>query len=115
MWNRSTLERLCNRYPRLSQNAMSVALDYLDWYLTAHIALTCETARQRCAQVLLHIARVMGRKVPRGVEVQITNEELADTAAISRFETSRLMSDWQRCGALVKARGKIVLRSRDLR
>jgi len=115
MWNRPTLERLCNQYPKLVQNAMSVALDYLDWYLTAHIALACETARQRCAQVLLHVAKTMGRKVRRGVEIKITNEELANTAAISRFETSRLMTEWERSGVLVKARGKITLRSQELR
>jgi len=43
----------------------------------------------------------------------ITNEELANAAAITLFDASRFMSDWQRSGALAKTRGKVLLRSPD--
>jgi CRP-like cAMP-binding protein len=87
---------------------------YLAWYLTAHIALTCHSARQRCASVLTNIGRAVGQKVAGGTELAITNEELASAAGITLFDASRFVSEWQRSGALVKTRGKVLLRSPDL-
>jgi CRP/FNR family transcriptional regulator, nitrogen oxide reductase regulator len=46
-----------------------------------------------------------------GVQLDITNEQLANAANITLFTTSRLMGQWQRSGAVVKSRGKIILRS----
>jgi CRP-like cAMP-binding protein len=111
VWNRITVGRLTTRYPRLLQNVLSIAEVYLDWYLTAHIALTCDSARKRCAAVLTYIGRAVGQEVAGGIELSITNEELASAAAITLFDASRFTSDWQRSGALAKTRGKILLRS----
>jgi len=113
MWNRITLQRLTARYPRLLQNVLSIAEVYLDWYLTAHIALTCDSARKRCASVLTNIGRAVGREVAGGIELAITNEELASAAAITQYDASRFISDWQRSGALEKTRGKLLVRSLD--
>jgi CRP/FNR family transcriptional regulator, nitrogen oxide reductase regulator len=114
VWDRITLGHLTTRYPRLLQNALSVLDVYIEWYLTAHIALTCESARKRCASVLMNIGRAVGQKVAGGIELAITNEELASAAGITLFDASRFMREWQRSGALVKTRGKILLRSPDL-
>jgi hypothetical protein len=63
VWDPITVGRLITRYPRLLQNALSIAEVYLNWYLTAHIALTCDTARKRCASVLTNIGRAVGQEV----------------------------------------------------
>jgi CRP-like cAMP-binding protein len=83
----------------------------LGWYVADHVALTCHTARQRLAQVLIRLAGVIGQKVPGGVEFDATNEELASAANITPFTASRLVSEWQVNRAIVKRRGKILLRS----
>jgi len=85
--------------------------DYLAWYLADHVALVCETARERLAQILIHMAGVIGRKVLGGVEFDVTNEELASAANITPFTASRLLSEWQTNRAVLKRRGKILLRS----
>ena len=113
VWDWASLQQLTSRYPAFLRNALFFLEDYFEWYLTAHVALTCRTARQRCAFVLTRIARTIGQKVSGGVEVAITNEELASAAAITLFATSRFMSEWQRSGAIVKTRGKILVRSLD--
>ena len=113
VWNRISVGRLTTRYPRLLQNVLSIAEVYLDWYLTAHIALTCDSARKRCAFVLTNIGRAVGQEVAGGIELSITNEELASAAGITVFDASRFMSDWQRSGALAKTRGKVLVRSLD--
>jgi CRP-like cAMP-binding protein len=111
VWDRTTIRSLAARYPRLLENAILMASDYLGWYVADHLALSCHTARQKLAQVLIRLAEVIGQKVPGGVEFDATNEELASAANITPFTASRLMSEWQMNRAVVKGRGKILLRS----
>jgi len=113
VWDRTTIRGLIDRFPRLLENALLGASDYLTWHLTAHIGLACFSARQRVAQVLVTLARTMGEKAPGGMALDVTNEELANAANVTTFTTSRLMSEWQRSGALVKRRGKLLLRSSE--
>jgi CRP-like cAMP-binding protein len=112
VWKRQTIRALADRYPRIKENALWIASDYLDWYVAAHVALRCETAPQRLAGVLRSLAPVLGRSVPGGVELDVTNEELASAANITAFTTSRLLNEWQRHRALIKRRGRIVLLER---
>jgi len=113
VWSRTALRSLAARHPRLLENALLMASDYVAWYLADHIALTCHTARQRLAQVLIRLAGVIGQKVAGGIEFDATNEELASAANITSFTASRLMSEWQMNRAVVKRRGKILLRSSE--
>ena len=110
VWDRPTIRGLVARYPRLMENALSTASDYMTWHLASYIGLACYTARQRIAQVLITLARAIGQGAPGGVALQITNEELANAANVTPFTVSRLMSEWQRDRALVKRRGKVLLR-----
>jgi CRP-like cAMP-binding protein len=111
VWDRGAIRGLVERYPKLLENALLTASDFLTWHLTSYISLACYTARRRVAQVLVTLGRTIGKKVPGGVEVRITNEELANAANVTPFTASRLMSEWQRDRALVKRRGAILLRS----
>lgn len=111
VWDCATIRSLAEKYPRLLENALYMASDYLAWYLADHVALVCDTARERLAQVLIHLAGVIGQKVPDGVEFDATNEELASAANITPFTASRLLSDWQTNRAIVKRRGRIILRA----
>ena len=63
--------------------------------------------------MLTNIGHAVGQKVSGGIELAITNEELANAAAVTVFDASRFVCDWQRSGAIVKTRGKIVMRSPD--
>jgi CRP-like cAMP-binding protein len=110
VWDRATIRGCVEQYPILLENALGVASDYLAWYLAAHVALTCHSAEQRLAGVLDNLAGVIGQKVPAGVELDVTNEELANAANVTPFTASRLLSAWQRDGAVKKSRGKILLR-----
>ena len=110
-WDRATVRRLAAKYPRLLDNAHLIASDYFAWYLATHVALTCYSAQQRLAQILVTLASTIGHKVAGGIELDVTNEELANAANITLFTSSRLLGDWQRRGAVVKSRGKVLLHS----
>jgi CRP-like cAMP-binding protein len=86
-----------------------VGMDYLSWYVGTHAALTSQTARERLGHILLGYAPSIGQKVSGGIGLDVTNEELAAAANITPHTTSRLISEWQRAGAIRKNRGKILL------
>jgi CRP-like cAMP-binding protein len=109
-WSRNTIRSLCERIPRLMDNALLISFDYLAAYRAAHASLVCNSAPQRLAQVLANLADGIGQKVTGGIELDVRNEELANEANISLFTASRLLSAWQREGILVKRRGKVLLR-----
>jgi CRP/FNR family transcriptional regulator, nitrogen oxide reductase regulator len=111
VWDRGTLRNLSAHCPRLLENALLIASDYLAWYLADHVALISQTARQRVARVLVCLAETIGDKSSGGFEFDATNEELADAANVTPFTASRLLSEWQSNRAVVKRRGKILLRS----
>ena len=111
VWDRVTVRNLVARYPRLLDNGLLTAGDYLAWYLAANVALTCHPARQRLAQVLISLAKGIGQKVSGGFELDVTNEELAYSANVTMFTVSRFVSQWQRQGVVLKSRGKVLLRS----
>ena len=111
LWPRKIMRELFVLYPRLWDNALSLASDYLAWFLAAHLALISEDAHDRLARVLLTLAAGVGHNTCNGLELNITNEELANAANLTLFTVSRVLSEWRRKGALLKSRGKIVLRS----
>jgi CRP-like cAMP-binding protein len=110
VWDRGTIRSFGAKYPRLVENGLMIAYDYLVLYKTMHVTASCQSAPQRLAQVLGSLAKGMGHKVDDGVELYVRNEELANEANMTIFTVSRLMGEWQRQGLLVKSRGKVVLR-----
>jgi len=111
VWDRTTIRTLVLKYPQLLDNALSIAADYLNVTIAAQVALSCHTARQRLAEVLVNLASGVGRRVSGGIELAVRNEELATAANITPFTVSRLISEWHRTGMLAKSRGKVLLPS----
>jgi len=109
-WDRAVIRGLAAQHPKLMDNALSIAADYIQWDLDLHATLNGGSARQRLAAILLGLARDIGQKVPGGLEIEVTNEDLAAAASLTLFTVSRLLSAWQRKGAVVKTRGKVLLR-----
>ena len=111
VWEGSIIRAFARRFPLLMENVLSLALDHFSWYISAYAALGSQTAPERLAHVLVKLAHAFGQKVPDGIELDLTNEDLAHSANITPFTTSRIVSQWKKTGALHKRRGKILLRS----
>lgn len=111
-WDGPTIRALARRLPLLLENAIYLAADYFSWYAAAHAVMTSQTASERLAHVLVDLAPSLGQRASEGgLELDVTNEELASSANISPYTTSRMMTKWQQSGAIRKRRGKILLRS----
>ncbi|HTZ89324.1 MAG TPA: Crp/Fnr family transcriptional regulator [Alloacidobacterium sp.] len=111
MWDRQTIRELVSRCPQLLDNALSIAAtEHVVWSITTQVSLTCDDARGRIAHLLASLACGIGKATPDGVELKITNEDLAAGANVTSFTASRILNEWQRAGVLTKDRGKVLLR-----
>ena len=110
-WDRAVIRSLGKQFPRLHENCEHIAFEYLVGYNQRLVAATCKTAPQRVAEVLTIHANEIGRWGPDGIEIELTNEELAEEASITIYTASRLLSRWALEGIVAKGRGKIVVLS----
>jgi CRP/FNR family transcriptional regulator, nitrogen oxide reductase regulator len=110
-WDLRSCQALVLRCPSLSKAVNLVVADYLGSLIDALGAHSFQTAEQRLARMLVVSARQLGRTGREGIELDLTNEQLAVTAHVSLFTATRKLSNWQHLGILKKHRGKIVLRS----
>jgi CRP/FNR family transcriptional regulator, nitrogen oxide reductase regulator len=111
VWRRSDILALSRQHQPLLENALMIASDYMEVWRDLHFEASYHTATQRVARVLGSLAIGMGWKVAGGIELNITNEKLANQANVTIFTVSRLLSEWHRKGLLVKGRGRVILHS----
>jgi CRP/FNR family transcriptional regulator, nitrogen oxide reductase regulator len=115
VWERQVLRDCLSRYPTLIDNTLSIAVtEYIAWWVATQISLTSSDARGRVAHLIVSLACGIGKSVPDGIELNVTNEDLAAGANVTPFTVSRTLNEWQRAGILTKGRGKVVLRNPNL-
>jgi CRP/FNR family transcriptional regulator, nitrogen oxide reductase regulator len=111
MWERQVIRDCVARYPALMDNTLSIAVtEYIAWWVATQISLTCDDARGRVAHLLVSLTCGVGKSVPDGIELKVTNEDLAAGANVTPFTVSRTLNEWHRAGILTKGRSKVVLR-----
>jgi CRP-like cAMP-binding protein len=108
-WDRPLIRKLVSRHPLLVENGLHIALGYLRNYSQRHIGLVTRTAEERLAESLQKLGNQAGEVHPDGIEIRVTNDQLAAFADISPFTASRLLRKWVRTGILSKGRGRILL------
>jgi CRP/FNR family transcriptional regulator, cyclic AMP receptor protein len=109
-WDAATIRAAATAYPKLSENAFRIALEYLEEFAERHVALLSQSAEQRVARTITHLGATAGRVLPSGVEVDISNHDLASLADVGMFTVSRQLKRWEREGHLLKTRQKVVIR-----
>jgi CRP-like cAMP-binding protein len=111
IWDEATIRALADKFPRLFQNAFTIVAGFLAEFVEREVGNTGQTAQQRVAGALLQLTKVSGHPHPQGVEVDVTNNELAAMAHVTGFTVSRILNAWEPQGSLSKSRGKILVRS----
>jgi CRP-like cAMP-binding protein len=109
-WDSDDIRNAAAACPRLSENAFRIALQYLEEFTERHVALLSQTAEQRVARTITHLGATSGRVLPTGVEVDISNSELASLADVGMFTVSRQLKRWEREGHLLKSRQRVLIR-----
>lgn len=109
VWERKSIRKITAHFPKLADNALTIASNYVNLAIATQVSLSCHTARQRLAIVLANLASGIGHQVPGGIELTIRNEEMAAAANITPFTASRIISDWERSNIVKKSRGKLLV------
>lgn len=109
VWPHKVIRDLAASHPQLAENALRISLGYLSAYADRHAGLVSETAEQRLAHTLLNLGTRSGHPAHNYVEITITNEQLGNLADVGPFTASRLLSGWERKGAICKKRGKVLI------
>lgn len=109
VWDHSSIRRLATSFPQLTEHGLRLGLHYLQVFIDRHASIVNKNAEARLAQTLLQLATRVGELQPAGVIIEITNEQLSSLSDISLFTASRLLSKWERRGAVSKERGRITL------
>ena len=56
-WDRVVIRELVSRHPRLLDNSLSIAAEYLTWSINTFVGLISHTAPERLAHILLGLVR----------------------------------------------------------
>lgn len=103
-WNHATVRRFALAHPQVACNAIGIVLHYLSLLADRHSAILGSAANDRIAKALLSLGKHKGNVHPGGVDLDITNEQLASLADVSPFTVSRVLNDLHRKGAVTKRR-----------
>ena len=109
VWDHSSIRRLAISFPQLTEHGLRLGLHYLQVFIDRHASIVNKNAEARLAHTLLQLATRVGELQPAGVIIEITNEQLSSLSDISLFTASRLLSKWERRGAVSKERGRVTL------
>jgi CRP-like cAMP-binding protein len=107
VWSRDSLRQLAAIYELITANALHIAMTALAEHADRMVEMMGETAEQRLASTLIHVALRTGKARPEGVDVSITNEDLGGLAKVSMFTASRILKKWERGKKIEKGRGTI--------
>ena len=110
-WSSDSIRKFAYRYPILFDNALLFAAEVIQILLAARISIVTDDAEGRLTHVVTELGRTVGRQRDGGVELDVTNAELADMAHVSPYTASRIVSEWARKGTVTRGRGRITLRS----
>jgi CRP-like cAMP-binding protein len=111
VWGHQLVRKIAREHPRFVENALRIALRYFEIVLGRHAGLVANTAQERLALALVDLGSRAGHILGAGVEVPVSNEELASLADVNVYTASRTLKAWERSGALAKSYGKVLITS----
>lgn len=113
-WSYFTLARLKLLSPRIYENAIRIAVGWCARLQERFQEIATVGVEQRVAHLVLQLMEEATRR--GGVELHISDEELAQMAGTTLYTVSRVLSSWQRVGYVLKRRSRLmVLQFEELR
>ena len=106
VWDRDTVLRLARQHPQIIGNALTVAIALVAQFVERHERLVANNATERVAHALSRLG-TESIDTAAGIDVRISNEQLAGLADVSAFTVSRVLQRWEREGAVKKRRGAV--------
>jgi CRP/FNR family transcriptional regulator, nitrogen oxide reductase regulator len=111
VWGAAAFEAALERFPILQRNAERIIQRRLEQLESRFCEVATELASPRLAHTLVRLIDQMGHKVNSHVEVNISQEALAQMTAMTTFTVNRLLTNWENQGMLRVRREAIEIHS----
>ncbi len=109
-WEHRAIHAHAMTYPLIAENALRLALCY---FRSLHERLTnlkfLSSERKLAYALYNDVAVLLGRLTYQGIEIHVSNDDLAAYAQISPFTVSRILQQWMRQGIIRKGRGWLLI------
>jgi CRP-like cAMP-binding protein len=114
VWGAESFEAALERFPILQSNTERILARRLDELERRFCEVATETASPRLAHALVRLTDQIGHKVYDHVEINVSQEALAQMTAMTSSTVNRLLTNWENQG-LLKVRREAIEIHRFLR
>jgi CRP/FNR family transcriptional regulator, nitrogen oxide reductase regulator len=113
VWPHEAVREMFERHPVLAVNAMRMLSERLREVQERFRELATERVAQRIARTLLRLVRQAGRRVERGVllDLPLSRQDLAEMTGTTLYTVSRTLSEWEARGILESGRERVLITS----
>jgi CRP-like cAMP-binding protein len=110
-WDSAIFEAALDRFPGLRTNARGILERRLAELECRFIQVSTKTASPRLAYGLVHLMDQLGRKVNSHIEIDVSQEVLAQMTAMTLFQACRLLNEWKGQGVVKLRKGIVEIHS----
>jgi len=111
VWSAASFQAALDRFPILQRNAERIIQRRLEELESRFCEVSTQLASPRLAHALIRLIDQIGHKVNSHVEINLSQEALAQMTAMTSFTVSRLLTDWENQGMLRVRREAIEIHS----
>jgi len=110
-WTTEMIAASLNDVPRLATNLFAIATRYLHYSRERYRLLATSSAESRMCWAVASLAHSIGISEGKSVVIsgRALHRDIADLAATTIYTVSRVLSDYERRGVLIRKRGALVL------
>ena len=109
VWENSRIQGMVEKYPRIRSNFTQILSSRLSELQERFCEVATEKVARRVALALLRLTKQVGKPVQGGIEITLTNEELAQMTGTTLFSISRLLTKWGEQGLVFPRRAAVVV------
>lgn len=102
-------QRVLSANPTLMFDLMTMMTDYIREMQDRYREMVTEQVEQRIARVVVRLAGQLGQRIPEGIELIFSRQDLAEMAGTTLYTVSRVLSGWEKRGLILTGRERLVL------
>jgi CRP-like cAMP-binding protein len=110
VWELPMFEASLERFPPLFRNVQAIMVRQIDELSRRICEISTGTVAPRLAHGLLRLIGQIGREVNGDVELNLTQETLAEMTATTFYTVCRQLAEWERRGLVFRRKYTIVIR-----
>jgi CRP-like cAMP-binding protein len=111
VWESATFQILADRFPVVRRNLMRILEERLRDLDERFREVSTENVASRLSSQLVRLANQIGKQEAEGVQVNLSQQELARLTGTTLFTVSRLLAQWEKEGTVTTRREVISIRS----